>query len=122
MNTKLSSSKSNGSIGHEGPTHDEIAHLAYQLYVEHGRRDGHDFDDWLLAKRLLAERASRLAPVPAHVPTSTQHIQPLDSREYPFARAERGSASREEIHRQTTQMRPAARQSLRRPERSGVPR
>jgi hypothetical protein len=33
-----------------GPTHDEIARLAYHYYVVNGREDGHDTDDWLLAE------------------------------------------------------------------------
>jgi Protein of unknown function (DUF2934) len=40
------------------PTHQEIAVRAYQLYVERGRADGHDVEDWLQAKQqLLAKQA-----------------------------------------------------------------
>jgi hypothetical protein len=30
-----------------------IAELAYQLYECRGRQNGHDFDDWLEAERLI---------------------------------------------------------------------
>ena len=40
--------------GRQGPTHDEIARLAFDHYVVNGRQDGHDVDDWLLAERELA--------------------------------------------------------------------
>jgi hypothetical protein len=32
---------------------DEIRRLAYQLYEERGREDGHDIDDWLRAEAEL---------------------------------------------------------------------
>jgi hypothetical protein len=35
------------------PSHDEIAHLAYQLYEVRGRQDGHDVADWRLAEDRL---------------------------------------------------------------------
>jgi hypothetical protein len=38
----------------EYPTNVEIARLAYRLYEERGRHDGHDMDDWLGAERALA--------------------------------------------------------------------
>ena len=39
--------------GRERPSYDEIARLAYHFYETHGRRDGHDVDDWLAAEREL---------------------------------------------------------------------
>ena len=33
------------------PSHEDIARRAYQLYEEHGRRHGHDQDDWFQAER-----------------------------------------------------------------------
>ena len=39
--------------GRDYPSRDEIAHLAYGFYEMHGRRDGHDLDDWLAAEREL---------------------------------------------------------------------
>ena len=35
------------------PSHDDIARLAYYYYVTHGRRDGQDVDDWLVAENAL---------------------------------------------------------------------
>jgi hypothetical protein len=39
--------------GSERPSRDEIARLAYHIYETHGRREGHDVDDWLSAEREL---------------------------------------------------------------------
>jgi hypothetical protein len=36
-----------------GPTHDEIARRAYQLFEERGREPGHDWEDWFQAEREL---------------------------------------------------------------------
>jgi hypothetical protein len=33
-----------------------IAELAYQLYEQRDREDGHDFDDWLEAERQVLEQ------------------------------------------------------------------
>lgn len=44
--------------GGRRPTHEEIEARAYQVYIERGRGDGHDVDDWLKAEReRLAEQA-----------------------------------------------------------------
>lgn len=40
------------------PTKGEIARLAHQIYEARGRRDGHDFDDWVLAERELTHHYS----------------------------------------------------------------
>jgi hypothetical protein len=37
------------------PTHEQIAARAYQLYLERGRIDGHDIDDWLQAEYELMQ-------------------------------------------------------------------
>ena len=39
--------------GRERPSRDEVARLAYHFYERHGRREGHDLDDWLSAEREL---------------------------------------------------------------------
>jgi hypothetical protein len=36
----------------------EVARVAYELYVQRGRTDGRDLDDWLKAEALLRQRAS----------------------------------------------------------------
>ena len=36
-----------------GPTHDEIAKRAYELYLERGSIEGHHDEDWLLAEAEL---------------------------------------------------------------------
>ena len=38
--------------------HDHIAHRAYELYEERGRKPGHDMDDWLKAEHEIEERQS----------------------------------------------------------------
>jgi Protein of unknown function (DUF2934) len=39
--------------GHERPSRDEIARLAYHFYETCEGREGHDVDDWLSAEREL---------------------------------------------------------------------
>jgi len=39
----------------------EIRRLAYQLYEERGREDGHDVDDWLRAETELTEAVVKAA-------------------------------------------------------------
>ncbi len=34
----------------------EVARVAYELYEQRGREDGHDFEDWLRAERIVQER------------------------------------------------------------------
>ena len=36
-----------------GPTHDEVAHRAYQLFEERGREPGREWEDWFRAEREL---------------------------------------------------------------------
>ena len=38
-----------------GPKAEQIAARAYQLYLERGRTDGHDVDDWLQAEYELMQ-------------------------------------------------------------------
>jgi hypothetical protein len=38
------------------PTHDEIANRAYELFLDRGRCDGGDLEDWLAAECELRER------------------------------------------------------------------
>jgi hypothetical protein len=52
------------------PTTEEIAARAYQIYLERGRTNGHDVDDWMQAEyelmqlpvRMLAELEPPKAP------------------------------------------------------------
>jgi len=37
------------------PTHQEVAARAYQLYLERGRVEGHEIDDWLQAEYELMQ-------------------------------------------------------------------
>ncbi len=37
----------------------EIARLAYELYLRHGRLPGHDLEDWLTAEALVYSRLAR---------------------------------------------------------------
>jgi hypothetical protein len=85
------------------PAREQISVAAYHLFLERGGVHGHDLDDWLRAERLLTERLIEAAnehengaSVRMSIPTA-KGMRPLDAREYPLARDERGSASREEI-------------------------
>jgi hypothetical protein len=103
------------------PTREQIAAAARQLYFESGQREGCDVENWLRAEQLLMESAARSttghAPEQSIEPHQPLEVRPVKPREHPFARDERGSPSREEIRRQSTQMRPGARESMRPAER-----
>ena len=53
------------------PTHQEIAARAYDLYLQRGRQDGHEVDDWLQAEyelmQLPVHKLAEMKP-PAKVP------------------------------------------------------
>ena len=34
----------------------DVAQVAYELYLERGREDGHDLEDWLRAEEIVRER------------------------------------------------------------------
>ena len=40
---------------------EEIRRLAFEIYVERGRTDGHDFDDWLCAEAEVKGAAIKAA-------------------------------------------------------------
>ena len=101
----------------EKPTHDQIAAKAYELYVKSRKKEGRSVENWLRAEQSLMQERARTA-IDQIKPNAPQERPPVDFRQQPYARDERGSASREEIRRETSPMRPPARQSLRRPERS----
>jgi hypothetical protein len=47
----------------QGPTHDEIALMAYGIYLDRGGSEGGELEDWFEAeKRLLSEWAQNRAP------------------------------------------------------------
>jgi hypothetical protein len=48
--------------GRSYPTREEIAGLAYRFYEMHGRRDGHDVEDWLAAEGELTRHYSWSRP------------------------------------------------------------
>lgn len=93
----------------------EIAAAAYHLYLEQGSRDGHALDDWLRAEQLLMLQLNNEAPAnpgPPKEPANSiaADLRPLDDRQHPGARDERGTANREDIRRQSSAVRPASRQ------------
>lgn len=45
-----------GSLPANGPTHEEIARLAYQFWLERGCEHGHDLEDWKRAEEQLRRR------------------------------------------------------------------
>ena len=44
-----------GNMTQQSPRPEQIAARAYQLYLERGRTDGHDVDDWLQAEYELIQ-------------------------------------------------------------------
>ena len=117
MKNDLTTQGTDERTASQKPTHDQIAAKAYELYVQHGRQEGRSEEYWLRAEQWLTEKYLRSA-TEASIPNQRHEIHPVDSRPQPYARDERGSASREEIRRETSAMRPPSRQSLRPPERS----
>lgn len=63
------------------PGHGQIAARAYELYVERGRMNGHDLDDWLQAEyelmQLPIREIAQLPPPP--VPAGKTHRKSLVS-------------------------------------------
>ena len=52
----------------QSPKAEQIAARAYQLYLERGRTDGHDVDDWLQAEyelmQLPVRKIAEMVPPP----------------------------------------------------------
>ena len=44
--------------GSSNGVHTRIAALAYQLYEQRGREDGHDLEDWIQAEQTILEGKS----------------------------------------------------------------
>ena len=102
-----------GNSQPQKPTAEQIAVAAYQLYIENGSQDGHDFDDWICAEKLLTaivtEKSGSADAQPARKAASlAPDLHPAAPREHPLARDERGSPNRKEI-RQMSPRRPASR-------------
>jgi hypothetical protein len=51
------------TVSKREPTHLEIAHRAFELYLARGGDHGHDVADWFEAERQLRERRSRTSPI-----------------------------------------------------------
>ena len=45
-----------------GPTEEQIRFRAYELYVERGRADGQDIEDWFQAEKELTEIIHKRQP------------------------------------------------------------
>ena len=43
-------------INTPGSLQEEIERMAYDLYEQRGRIDGHDWEDWLEAERIVTQR------------------------------------------------------------------
>lgn len=53
----LQTSKSGGAASSANPQ--EVAQVAYDLYVKRGRVNGHDLEDWLKAEAIVRQRAAK---------------------------------------------------------------
>ncbi len=55
---------------------DEIASIAYEIYVKSGKIEGRDLDNWLEAERLVLGRNKKTAPVAElrHTPPERQPV------------------------------------------------
>jgi hypothetical protein len=101
----------------EKPLHDQIAAIAFQLYVENGRQDGCDWEHWFRAEELLKEQAARSTRDQVVYSNRPKADRPLNSEVSPLAQDNRGTANRETRQR-TIPVNAATRQSRRQPERS----
>lgn len=104
---------------------EQVAALAYRLYIENGAREGCEVDDWLQAERLVAatqEVAEGDGRGHANMSSPSNPSPGGKQGESPHARDERGSPSREEVRQKASPFRSAPRQSKRPPERSSQPR
>jgi DUF2934 family protein len=68
--------KNTRSSAHVSGSQGDIARRAYELYVERGRSDGFDLDDWLRAEREL-----RTAPSAAPRRASTRDASTAKDRQ-----------------------------------------
>jgi hypothetical protein len=57
--TKNRSTRANGDASPlQPPTHEQIASLACQLYIESGRQEGRDAENWLRAEQILLQQTA----------------------------------------------------------------
>lgn len=128
MYTSAPSNLEPASVLHK-PSYDQIAGMAYWLYVEQGCCDGHGLDDWLRAEQLLTmqlnELAAPFAPVlqTADEPQtngvwtvdaaadSADTAEGMDQVEYPRTLEERATSDLREFRPRRTNYRPISRQS-----------
>ena len=54
--SKYLNSDSNGDTPSSGPTREEIASLAYKLYLESGSQEGRDLENWVQAEQILRQQ------------------------------------------------------------------
>lgn len=103
------------SDSHQASSHDQIAALAYSLYEKRGHEPGHEIEDWLEAESRLQQglpasdsdhlfAADTLASGQSGLDHAAGAKHPLAAREHPLARDRRGSATREEIRAQSSEV------------------
>lgn len=66
------------------PTHEQIANLAHQLYIESGCQEGRDTDNWLQAEQMLRQRPGRQG-MPPRVESAHRlenHGAPVSPRQF----------------------------------------
>jgi len=67
------------SVSVTHPTHAQIAARAYELYVQHGRKEGYDRDDWLQAEYELTQLpVAQIAELDAPKAKDKQHRSLVD--------------------------------------------
>jgi hypothetical protein len=98
------------------PTAEEIARIAYHLYVEQGSQQGYELDDWLRAEQLLFQQlnepdAPPSSPVAEAEEEPPSDIQEPDRSEQDFAPDHCGWSHWEDIRRSDIPYRPPSRYS-----------
>lgn len=51
----------------QGPTHDQIAKCAYEIYVKTGRKQGQCTQNWQQAEQSLRDHGQAIAPAAQHI-------------------------------------------------------
>ena len=67
------------SLTKQGPTHSQIAHRAFEIYVARGGDHGHDMGDWFEAERQLVAEFSHSKPAATRTPSARRGSGPKKS-------------------------------------------
>lgn len=58
-------------------TQEEIAHVAYEMYLIEGKPEGRHIEHWLEAERVLLERHSQQEEAKKPTPATSRNLKPV---------------------------------------------